>query len=441
MRRRRAWQIETSIALSFGTGAIFLGLVFGHVQWWLVLALALYTIRLVVEVARVARWLEERATHYPPDSSGISGLIGQVAFAHFKNYDEEFERLSALMEEFTRSAQALPDSIVILDARHHIRWCNSAATRSLGISADGDAGQPLENLVRHPTFVRYLREGNFSESLTLPAPSNPELVLSVHIVPYGSNQHVLVARDITESVRVEKMRRDFISNVSHELRTPITILKGHIERLLSPTPPAGDRLMHSFSVMEVQTNRLADVVEDLLLLSRVESVDRAPDEQLVDMQSLMAEIREEVEVLSEQKKHTFVCECDAQLRIWGDYQELRTAFSNLVRNAVQYAPGGEIAIRWHATPNGAVFSVRDAGTGIAPEHLPRLTERFYRVDNGRSRDTGGTGLGLAIVKHVLNHYGARLEIESTLGVGSTFRCHFPSEIINADPNVVPLAVG
>ncbi|MCH9670025.1 MAG: phosphate regulon sensor histidine kinase PhoR [Gammaproteobacteria bacterium] len=440
MRLKHAWQSEALIAASFCVVALLVGLVAGNTQWWLLLGVTAYFARLIIQIAQFTHWLQRRDARYPPEAAGIFGALGQIAFNNFKEADAEQARLTQLVDEFTRSAQALPDSIVILDARHQIRWCNAAASRLLGITPKTDRAQSLENFVRHPTFIRYLRDGDFSASVTIPAPSDPELALSVHVVPYGGDQHVLVARDVTESLRIEKVRRDFVSNVSHELRTPITILKGHLERLRGPNPPEDERLTRSYDVMSKQTARLAGVVEDLLLLSRVESVDTAPNEQLVDMAKLLPEIAEEASVLSADRHTIVTSECDVGTRIWGDYEELRIAFSNLLRNAVQYCPtGGRIEMRWQSTQDGAVFSVFDSGDYIEPKHIPRLTERFYRADTGRSRDTGGTGLGLAIVKHILNHYDGALEIVSEPNVGNTFRCHFPADVVKYEDNVVALA--
>ena len=432
MQLKRAWQSEIKTAALFLLCALVFGLFVELPLEAMGLALLVYLARSIVNFKRFASWFEEPGTHYPPEVSGIFGALGQIAFGRFKTLEVQNEQLIRLVDELTRSIQALPDSIVILNEKYHIRWGNDAATRLLGI-APKDAEQPLENLLRHPEFIRYLREEDFSRDLTIPAPSSSNLALLVRILPHAGNHHVLLARDITESLNLEKVRRDFVSNVSHELRTPITILKGHLEQLCVKGLSIDERFSRSFKVMDTQVGHLIALAEDLLLLSRIESVGHAADAQWVDMWQLMQNIREEAELLSEVEP-TITLSVEKSLRIWANHQELRIAFSNLVRNAVKYSPnGGEIGLIWQRMPEkGAVFRVTDSGIGIEAAHIPRLTERFYRVDTGRSRDSGGTGLGLAIVKHLLNHYNARLEISSVPDVGSAFSCHFPPELITTD---------
>ena len=436
MQLKQAWQSEAKTAALLVLFALIFGLFIELPLEAVGFALLVYLARSIVNFKRFASWFEERGTHYPPEISGIFGTLGQIAFSQFKTLEAHNERLSHLVDELTRSIQALPDSIVILNEKYHIRWGNEAATRLLGIAPE-DAEQSLENLLRHPEFIRYLRKEDFSKSLTIPAPFDPNLALLVRILPHAGNYHVLLARDITENLRLEKMRRDFISNVSHELRTPITVLKGHLEQLSVKGLSIDERFSRSYKVMDTQVDHLNTLVEDLLFLSRIESTGHAADAQWVDMWQLILNIHEEAQLLSE-AQHRITLNGEKSLRMWANHQELRIAFSNLVRNAVKYSPdGGEIGLIWQRTERGAVFRVIDSGIGIEAVYIPRLTERFYRVGTGRSRDSGGTGLGLAIVKHILNHYNAHLEISSVPDAGSIFSCHFPAELITTDNGEAP----
>ena len=330
-------------------------------------------------------------------------------------------RLMRMLATYREAAAVLPDAAVVLDRRDHaIRWSNPAAARLLGLSHPGDTGKRLPNLLRAPRLQAWLEQGA-SEPLTdLPSPVDPSLQLGLRLLPFGDDRALLVGRDMTRLARLEQVRRDFVANVSHELRTPLTVIHGYLE-MMEPEEHAEWRPL----VLEMrrQSQRMAQIVEDLLTLSRLEARESMEDEY-VAMQPLLSTLRREAEALS-QGRHTVTVEDSAGLDLSGSGKDLHSAFSNLVANAVRYTPaGGRVAVRWRREADALLFEVSDTGPGIPAEHLPRLTERFYRVSSSRSRESGGTGLGLSIVKHVLQLHQARLEVESSLGQGSTFRCRF-----------------
>jgi two-component system, OmpR family, phosphate regulon sensor histidine kinase PhoR len=321
----------------------------------------------------------------------------------------------------------VPDSMVILDQQDRIEWCNPASKRYLGLDSARDKGQFIHYLLRQSQFVEFLGAHDYSTRLKCRSPADRDVSLLLQLVPFGSEQKLLIARDITELERVDAMRRDFVANVSHELRTPLTVVGGFVETLGEMAKPAEADLKHYFSIMHNHTKRMQRLLDDLLTLSRLESSDSALSEEQVQTPDLLHELAREAESLSG-GRHGVQVEINSQAWLLGSLQELQSAFSNLVSNAVRYTPaGGQITLRWFEQDGQPVFSVTDTGDGIASEHIPRLTERFYRVDRSRSRETGGTGLGLAIVKHILTRHGARLDIHSIPGKGSTFSAIFPAE--------------
>ena len=298
------------------------------------------------------------------------------------------------------------------------------AKRIFGIDAEADVGQPITNLVRQPEFVGYVAAGEFSKPLQLTT-TRDGLVLSVQFVPYVDSQRLLLSRDITQGTRLETMRRDFVANVSHELRTPLTVLVGFLEtvRELKLDP---ERSRDYLNIMAEQSRRMQRIIDDLLTLSTLESAPEPPHDEHVDMALLLSRIHGEAQALSAGRQRVTL-DAEPGFDLLGTESEIASAFGNLASNAVRYTPpGGEVRLIWRGSQNGAEFTVEDTGVGIEAEHIPRLTERFYRVDRGRSRETGGTGLGLAIVKHALARHQASLEIESTPGKGSRFTAKFPA---------------
>jgi len=327
-------------------------------------------------------------------------------------------RLLAQLRDVRDAASSLPDAIVLLDRTGNVRWRNAAANRLLGLRKRHPDG-PLAEQLDGSELGAWLLTDLHQPATDMPAPADASLRLAVTIMPFGSQLRLLLARDISTLSRLEQVRRDFVANVSHELRTPLTVIHGYLELL---DPADMPELAPVLSEMRLQSQRMRQIVEDLLTLSRLETREALPDEE-VDMVPLLETLRREAEALS-RGRHDITVDAGSQARLRGSIHHLHSAFSNLVSNAVRYTPsGGQIVIGWRQTADGAAtFSVRDSGLGISTEHLSRLTERFYRVSSSRSRESGGTGLGLSIVKHVLNLHQGRLVIESEPGRGSTFSC-------------------
>ena len=354
------------------------------------------------------------------------GIFGRL-YRHEKDLRAQIERRSHRIDMLLAAIQALNDGVVLLNDRMHIVFCNATAEALLGLQARTDIGQSVANLVRQPDFVAFLLAGDFARPLTIRSERNPGCVLSIHLIPYAENRTLMQIKDVTQTERLDRMRRDFVANVSHELRTPLTVLSGFLETLreIDLGPEEQQRYL---ALMSEQSGRMLTIVQDLLTLSAIESAP-PPEDAVLDMAKIIDKLRRDAESLSGGRHH-LVVEADDPNDLLGSESELTSAFSNLVSNAIRYTPvGGRITIRWETNAHGGVFSVQDTGIGVDAQHIPRLTERFYRVDRGRSREAGGTGLGLAIVKHALNRHQAQLEITSTPGVGSCFSARFPASRI------------
>ncbi len=395
----------------------------GHSGW------QLYLLR------KMQRWAERPEADTLPTEDGVWGDIGAQLVRHQTRHRGRERRLLEQLQEFQVAAAALPDAVVNLGRNWEIRWINAAAVRLLGLHDPADLGQPLINLFRSPELARYLAGGLYEQALELSAPGRQQRMLSVRVIPYAEQQWLLLAQDATDRYRLERVRKDFVANVSHELRTPLTVISGFVENLQHDETGCGQRWARPLKLMAQQSQRMQRIVEDLLLLAKLEA-GRVTLEQShpVDVAVMCAELRD-IALSARPEVPAVRVDIDTDVALLGDEQQLRSAFLNLVMNAVNYTPPeGEVQIRWYRGEAGSVcFEVADTGEGIAPEHIPRLTERFYRVDTGRSRQRGGTGLGLAIVKHVLHHHGAVLHIESQPGAGSRFMCRFPrSRVIEPD---------
>jgi two-component system phosphate regulon sensor histidine kinase PhoR len=390
---------------------------------------ALVMLRRLWQEFRLARWLENPDEVTPPDATGTWGDIFYRLEKLQRRQKASRSELSNALGQFEHAAMAVPDGMVILNRSDQIEWCNPASRKYLGLDCQRDRGQFLRYLMRQANFLEFLDASDYSRRLVCKSPINRETILSLQLVPFGAAQKLLVARDITELERVDAMRRDFIANVSHELRTPLTVVGGFVETLAdAPALPREDTLRY-YELMLDNTRRMQRLLDDLLTLSRLESADNSLKEERVDVPEMMRSLESEAQSLS-RGRHAVHLRLESARWVRGARQELRSALSNLVSNAVRYTPaGGEITLAWSDRGDEAVFTVTDTGEGIAAEHIPRLTERFYRVDRSRSRETGGTGLGLAIVKHVLTRHGARLEVQSIPGKGSTFSVVFPAQCI------------
>jgi two-component system phosphate regulon sensor histidine kinase PhoR len=370
-------------------------------------------------------WLQHRSVADPPDALGVWGdVVAQVVRLHRRKRFHK-ERLTRLFRELRRSTAAMPDGVVMLDPQSEIVWFNRKAGELLDLSRRADLGLRIDNLVRHPDFVQYLHGGEYSMPVIVRVDTPTERHLAFQVISYGEDQRLLMLRDVTKEVRLEQMRKDFVANASHELRSPLTVVAGYLETLGSD--PGLGEVAAPIAEMRRQTDRMTRIIEDLLELSRFEANDGPIQGAPIDVAAMAALLRKDVAARPVHPRQVEVAIESAAMLI-GDEAMIQSAFSNLVDNAAKYTPTeGSMSIRWWTDDSGAHFSVRDTGPGISAEHIPRLTERFYRVDPGRSRETGGSGLGLAIVKHALHRHGARLEIESIEGRGSTFTCHFPRE--------------
>ncbi len=419
---RLAW-----IAAIAGGGALLTGFVAGPAF----AALFLFVF-LVVAVAvalrardRLAKWLASPSVDDMPDDEGAWGEIYSRLHRVLREQSASRASLSHALWRFRQAGEAMPDGVLVLDADDRIEWLNPSAEEHFGLTFKRDRGQAVTNLIRHPAFVAYLEAQRFGEPLLLRGPAETDRVLSVQLVPYGQHEKLLLSRDVTRWERLEAVRRDFIANVSHELRTPLTVLRGFLETLTDARGPDEKLYRRSLELMTAQAERMQRLVEDLLMLARLEDSRYPLKEEPVDVPALVHSVLAEAEGLNGGRHRI-----DSRIEpVWllASREELRSALSNLVTNAIRYTPpGGDILVAWEMDGGEAAFRVRDNGEGIAPEHVPRLTERFYRVDRSRSRSSGGTGLGLAIVKHVLQRHQGRLAIESEPGRGSTFSCLFPA---------------
>lgn len=363
-----------------------------------------------------------------PELGGVWGEVYHHLFQLNKRNRQREHKLINALKQFQEAATAVPDATVVLNEADEVVWCNEASERLLGLYSPQDLGERIVSLVRHPLLVRFLNKWPQGGSVEFPSPVNADLLLSVRIIPYGQGQRLLLATDISRVHRLEQIRRDFVANVSHELRTPLTVINGYLEALLDSEDTYPSQWRQPLRTMHQQCNRMLHIIEDLLMLSRLETQAGRQHHRPVAVAALLATIVEDAATLSGERAHEIRLEVDSTLWIRGCEQELRSAFSNLVFNAVRYTPDkGRIIIRWFEDERGIHLEVKDNGEGIPLHHIPRLTERFYRVDRGRQRESGGTGLGLAIVKHVMNRHNGQLRITSQVGVGSIFACDFPAQ--------------
>lgn len=399
-----------------------------HVGWG-VLAFGLLLMVLVSgrQVSLITHWARN-IENAPPASVGPWDDILSLIYRKLRSDRQTIDRLQSDMERMLEAAEALPDGAVTLDGQMNLTWCNRSAREHLGLQSDTDVGRSIFNMVRAPEFLTYARSGRWEEPLQLhiQGPDQPRTLL-VQLVDYGLDRYLMVTRDITQIERLETTRKDFVANVSHELRTPLTVLTGFLETLqdMPPDSLTAEQRLRYVSLMQEQAARMEAIVSDLLTLSTLESSPLSEPEP-VDMSALVQKALQQGRLLS-RGQHVFVEHCEADLLVEGVTAELASAVSNLITNAVRYTPqDGTITVSWYQDEDGsAVYSVQDTGIGIAAQDIPRLTERFYRADRGRSRATGGTGLGLAITKHVAMRHDAELRIKSRYGSGSTFSLVFP----------------
>jgi two-component system phosphate regulon sensor histidine kinase PhoR len=402
-----------------------LGLLVGPIWLWILLAACLYLGWQLLTLYRLDRWLRLRSQIDPPNLGGIWGdIVAQVVRLHRRKQFHK-QRLIQLFRELRRSTAALPDGVIILSTQREIVWFNRQAARLLGLKRPVDIGLRIDNLIRSPEFVLYLHGDDFAMPLVIRPPVQLELYLALQVVPYGGGQSLLLVRDVTRQMRLEAMRKDFVANASHELRTPLTVISGYLDTLADDTSidaawsgPIRD--------MRAQAQRMNAIIADLLVLSRLESTDGEAPREAIDVPGMLERLHRDA-LASAERPRQILLELESEEGLFGSAHELESAFTNLLVNGMKYTPAdGTVRMRWWTDAEGAHFSVIDSGIGIPAEHIPRLTERFYRVDAGRSRGQGGSGLGLAIVKHALQRHGGELDVQSTEGKGSSFTCHFPA---------------
>ena len=479
------WSRSLAILAGVGIAAVIVSEAWGNVAAlaFTSFALLLFYLRDKLSLYRLWNWVEGGQSAPLPPATGVWERLLAMLYRQTRAARRQYDTLTEALIRFRRAAQALPDGVITLDDENRIVWFNTQAGEHFGLQSPADSRQYIANLLRAPDFLAYLTQSAWEAPLVIRVrdPQNDvehvverltERVLSIQLVGYGDAQKLLLSRDVTKIEKFETMRRDFVSNVSHELKTPLTVLSGFLETIRElKLPPKQQE--HYLKLMSEQAERMERLVSDLLTLSALESTTNLADER-VEMKPLMARIEATAKQLSS-GRHTLEFDVEEGPDLIGAESELASAFTNLVTNAIRYTPpGGQVSVAWSssngrkmppaaaridsnpdAKPEGisgatsvvmsaanastgaghsagahatsAKFSVTDTGIGIPAQHLPRLTERFYRVDRGRSRESGGTGLGLAIVKHVLTRHQARLEIESTVGVGSRFSAVFPPQ--------------
>ncbi|WP_371181167.1 phosphate regulon sensor histidine kinase PhoR [Xanthomonas sacchari] len=419
---RSAWLKTLGTLAGMLLLALLVGWIGGHV--WM--ALTLMSLGVMGwhywRLRRVLRRLTARQRWEPPAGTGVWNELDRLLYRSQAEMRVRKRRLLDMLRAYRAAAAALPDAVVVVDRNsQRIQWFNEAAGTLLGLRHPGDLGAPVVERLQPMPLAHWLSAGRNAEPmLDMPSPVDERLRLNLRLIPYSEDHWLLVARDVSKLLQLEQVRRDFVANVSHELRTPLTVVHGYLD-MLDPEdfPDSGPMIAE----MRKQSQRMTQLVEDLLTLSRLESQEHANEESIA-MAPMLATLRREAEAHS-QGRHRIEVHDEADCDLVGSNKELHSAFSNLVTNAVRYtAAGGTIRITFAREGDGAVLSVRDSGYGIPAHHLPRITERFYRVSSSRSRESGGTGLGLSIVKHVLGLHQARLEIESEVGKGSTFSCHF-----------------
>jgi two-component system, OmpR family, phosphate regulon sensor histidine kinase PhoR len=424
------WRRAFAFPFFYSLVALFVWVVAGVLPAVIFFAMGM-TVRVFFHLRNLAafdRWLSDPERQGVPDGTGLWEEVFSKLNKLTRQHRKEREQHADALHQMEQATSALPEGVVILDDTDRIEWCNRLAERHFGLDGERDIGQQITYLARQPEFVKYLELENFTEPLVLRGARHDDLVLSIKLIAYGNGKRLLISRDITHLERIETMRRDFVANVSHELRTPLTVVNGFVETMQDMPNLENEMARRALQLMGNQTSRMENLVDDLLTLSRLENEQNALQDEKIDVPKLMYTLCEEGCSLSN-GQHRLKLEIESTYGLNGSLDELHSAFANLVTNAIRYTPpGGEIVMRWSEMPDGhLVFSVRDSGIGIAPQHISRLTERFYRVDRSRSRETGGTGLGLAIVKHIIIRHQAQLNVVSEEGKGSTFSIVFPAK--------------
>ncbi|WP_318445398.1 phosphate regulon sensor histidine kinase PhoR [Photobacterium leiognathi] len=439
MVERLSWKKLVWELILFYLPWIILGMIFGHLPWFLLAATWIQLIWHFHNQLKMSDWLWKDRSLTPPSGSGSWEPLFNGMYRLQQRNRRRRKELTTLIRRFRNGAESLPDAVVVFRSEGNIVWCNKLAQQLLGLRWPDDAGQPISNLLRSPDFVRYLSRQSFDTPLEITSPMNYDRTLELRIMRYTEGEYLMAVRDVSQLKQLEGMRRNFFANVSHELRTPMTVLQGYLEMSSDPDMLVGPMWGRAHGVMTEQLARMNALVEQLLTLSKIEAAPTIELEDEVDVPAMLDILEKEAVSLSGDKNQQISFDVDHSLKVLGDDDQLRSAISNLVYNAVKHTPAdADISVRWYRVANGARLEVTDSGEGIAAQHIHRLTERFYRVDKARSRETGGSGLGLAIVKHALSHHDSHLEIESELEKGSTFSFTLPSRLVADKTNPTEL---
>ena len=414
-----------SVAIFFGVAGLLAGNVFAGLSLGFFICLIWhYPI-----LKNISKFLRSGGEQNPPDTPGIINEIVRGIESLHNRHKQREEKLTGILSRFEEATEALPDAVIVMDAGGHVEWANEKADEYLGIRNSRDRGQRLSHTCRQPELLDFFArvdEDRPRKSLVVASPVNADISLEIRITRYAESSLLLVAGNVTDIQRANRIRKDFIANASHELRTPLTVISGYLEAIDNEADELSSEWKPRITQMRSQARRMQNLIDDLLKLSRLESNPPADLNNEVDIVELISLIRNGAQALSGDHNQTFILEIQTDLIVKGDQNSLYSAFSNIVFNAVQYTPAdGVIEIKWYRTRAGACLEVTDSGEGIPAEHVPRVTERFYRVDKGRSREKGGTGLGLAIVRHVMVQHEAELKISSEPGRGTTVKCQFP----------------
>ena len=429
-----SWDYWRLLTVVFVAG--FVGLLFGQMMTFMFLATFLYALWLQQSWFKLEKWLRKHKKNASPSADGVIDNVCRSIEQVRQQNNSRKKKLAGYLKRFQSATAALPDAIVVLGTFGEVDWANDSAKVLLGVRWPRDSHVRVNNLIRDPDFKQLISDPKaIDKTVVVDSPVNSEVQLEIKIVSYIGSGRMLLARDMTQTVKLQKMRRDFVANVSHELRTPLTVLRGYLEMFDDKTPV--DQWQNALPAMSQQAERMSDMLHELLTLSRLETGEKALQVVPVNVGNTLQEIVADATQLSQYDNHEIKLNLGSEHWLLADLDELRSALSNLIFNAVKYTPAGcRITITWTVDQLEGTIEVADMGDGIAEHHIERLTERFYRVDSGRSQGDGGTGLGLAIVKHVLQRHDAVLKIDSDVGKGSRFTCHFPIQNIVGKPQAL-----
>jgi two-component system phosphate regulon sensor histidine kinase PhoR len=423
------WRKEIKRLLLILAGVATIGLISGQLAPVLTIALLIYSVHNLYQLYRMYSWLEQAPSALdtaPPESFGLWGDIFDGIYRLQKQERKASAYLENIINKAQESSAALEMAVIVIDKQNNLDWWNRASESMLGLKYPQDRKLPVTNLIRNPKFADYFHNEAYDDPLKITAPGDSNKMLEYQIALFGEHERLMIVRDITQLHRLESMRKDFVGNVSHELGTPITVIKGYLEAIIDNIDGLEERWRKPMIQMHQQSNRMEAIVRDLLLLSTLETRTLAKQQDTINLHALFSEIKNDTQSIFQNRSHEFIIDCPADLKIKGVRSELYSAISNLAVNSAKYTPeDGVIVVKASEDKTHIKIEVIDNGIGIESQHIPRLTERFYRVDSSRSSDTGGTGLGLAIVKHVLARHDGELEIESELGRGSSFICKIP----------------